>query len=249
MDNAAIEIHHLYKTFKGALVPALDGLTLSVSKGTCVGLLGPNGAGKTTCISILCGMAEPDKGKAAVLGKDCIKDTMAIRRAIGVVPQEIALFSNLTANENFRYIGRMYGLAEKTISQKSKMFLERFGLDKHADKRISQYSGGMQRRANLIAALLHEPQLLILDEPTVGVDVQSRALILEFISEFRQQGNTLLYTSHLMEEAQKICDEVVIIDEGKHMVSGTPEKLVAAIPGCQDLEDVFLHYTGHSVRN
>lgn len=245
----AVEIKNLQKQYKGAWTPSLDGLSFNVSRGQVMGLLGPNGAGKTTTINILCGLVLPDGGEAKIFRKDCVKNIVQIRRVIGVVPQSIALFSNLTAWENFRYIGRLYGLPEKVITERAGQLLNRLGLNKHANKRINRYSGGMKRRANIIASLLHQPELLILDEPTAGVDVQSRALILEFLEEYNKQGNTILYTSHLMEEAEKICDEVMIIDEGKYVVSGSPKELVKQTADCKRLEDVFLHYTGHSVRD
>lgn len=245
----AIAINELHKTYKGALVPALDGLSLSVQKNQIMGLLGPNGAGKTTSINVLCGLVLPDKGRARIHDKDCLKDTLAIKRILGVVPQQIALFSNLTAWENFYYIGRLYGITDKKIRERAGHLLERLGLDKHADKRINRYSGGMKRRANIIASLLHQPDVVILDEPTAGVDVQSRAMILDFLQEYRAMGKTILYTSHLLEEAEQLCDEVVIIDEGKFIVSGSPKSLVKETPDCKRLEDVFLHYTGHSVRD
>jgi ABC-2 type transport system ATP-binding protein len=245
----AIEIQQLRKQYKGAWSPSLDGLTLNVQQGTITGLLGPNGAGKTTTINIICGLVMPDAGTATVFGKDCTRDTNSIRAMLGVVPQQIALFTQLTAWENFRYIGRLYGLDEHAITAKAGKLLERLGLDKHANKRIGRYSGGMKRRANIIASLLHEPPLLLLDEPTAGVDVQSRALILDFLQEYNKQGNTILYTSHLMEEAERICDEVFIIDEGKNVVGGSPAQLIKDTENSHRLEDVFLHYTGHSVRD
>jgi len=245
----AIEINNLHKQYKGSWSPALDGLSLYVRKNQVMGLLGPNGAGKTTSINILCGLVDPDEGGAKIYGMDSVKDALTIRKMIGVVPQQIALFYNLSAWENFYYIGRLYGLSDKEIKDKGDMLLERLGLEKHADKRVGRYSGGMKRRANIIASLLHEPKLLILDEPTAGVDVQSRAMILDFLKEYYSKGNTILYTSHLMEEAEQICDEVVIIDEGKFVVSGSPQELITSTTDCKRLEDVFLHYTGHSVRD
>jgi ABC-2 type transport system ATP-binding protein len=245
----AIEIDQLHKQYKGAWSPALDGLSLTVRKDTVVGLLGPNGAGKTTSINILCGLVTADAGRARIYDMDCAKDTLSIRAMTGVVPQQIALFYNMTALENFFYIGRLYGLHDAIIKERAQNLLERLGLEKHADKRVGRYSGGMKRRANIIASLLHEPTLLVLDEPTAGVDVQSRAMILDFLDEYHKRGNTILYTSHLMEEAEQICDEVVIIDEGKFVVSGSPTELVNDTEGCKRLEDVFLHYTGHSVRD
>jgi len=245
----AIEVNDIHKTFKGAFSPALNGFSFSVKENQVTGLLGPNGAGKTTSINILCGFVTPDSGTANIFGKDCTKDISAIRRIIGVVPQQIAMFGNLTAMENLTYIGRLYGLDKRTITDRSRYMLERLGLEKHADKRVKAYSGGMKRRINIIASLLHNPALVILDEPTAGVDVQSRAMILDFLKEYRQQGKTILYTSHLLDEAEQICDEVVIIDEGKHIVSGTPGQLIQNTAGSKRLEDVFLHYTGHGVRD
>jgi ABC-2 type transport system ATP-binding protein len=245
----AIEINDLRKTYKGALMPALDGLSLSVKKNQIVGLLGPNGAGKTTSINVLCGLVLPDGGTATIHGKDCIKNTFFIKKILGVVPQQIALFSNLTAWENFYYIGRLYGITDRKIKERAGHLLDRLDLEKHADKRIGRYSGGMKRRANIIASLLHQPDVVILDEPTAGVDVQSRAMILEFLQEYRKQDKTILYTSHLLEEAEQLCDEVVIMDEGKFIVSGAPKELIKNTPDCRRLEDVFLHYTGHSVRD
>lgn len=245
----AIEIKELRKHYPGSWSPALDGLSLKVPENCIMGLLGPNGAGKTTTINIICGLVEPDSGRAKIFGVDCIAHTTAVRSQIGVVPQQIALFPNLTATENFAYISALYGIEKRYARERAGKLLSRLGLEKHADKRISNFSGGMKRRANIIASLLHYPQILILDEPTAGVDVQSRAMILDFIQEYKQEGKTVLYTSHLLDEAEKVCDEVVIIDEGKFVTEGTPQQLVNKTPGCTDLEDVFLHYTGHSVRD
>jgi ABC-2 type transport system ATP-binding protein len=245
----AIEITDIRKQYNGAIAPALDGFSFMVKDNTVAGLLGPNGAGKTTCISILCGLVAADSGQILVGGMDCRKQIMQIRSIIGMVPQQIALFGNLTANENYTYIGRLYGLSGGQIRERAAYLMERLGLEKHADKQVKLYSGGMKRRANIIASLLHRPKLLILDEPTAGVDVQSRAMILSFLKELKAEGNTILYTSHLMDEAEQICDEVVIIDEGKYVASGTPEGLVRKTPECGTLEDVFLHYTGRTVRD
>ncbi len=252
MSPAAIEISDLYKMYPGAFAPALDGLSLDVVQNRIVGLLGPNGAGKTTCINIICGLVKPDRGHVSVMGYNVLKSIQHIRAVIGVVPQQIALFGNMTAWENFRYIGKLYGLSAADTRQRAGNLLERLGLMQHADKRVARYSGGMKRRANIIASLLHEPQLIILDEPTAGVDVQSRALIHKFLKEYHKSGKTILYTSHHLDEAEDLCDEVVIIDEGKFIISGTPNVLIeqtARIGDCKKLEDVFLHYTGHSVRD
>ena len=245
----AIEIKDIRKNYKGAWSPALDGFSFTAKENYITGLLGPNGAGKTTCFNILCGIVKPDSGTAQIAGHDCTRDIAAIGAVMGMVPQQIALFGNLTANENFKYIGRLYGLNDGIINSRKQYLLERLGLDKHTDKRINAYSGGMKRRANIIASLLHEPDLLLLDEPTAGVDVQSRAMILDFLKEYQQQGKTILYTSHSMDEAEQICDEVVIIDAGKYVTGGAPKDLIAKTTDSKRLEDVFLHHTGHSLRD
>lgn len=245
----SVEIKDLHKQYKGAWTPALNGLSMTVRKGQIMGLLGPNGAGKTTTISILCGLLAPDAGSVTIEGMEFGRNHDAIRRRIGVVPQQIALFGNLSARENIRYIGSLYGMPADQVTEKGNYLLQRLGLEKHADKRIARYSGGMKRRANIIASLLHDPALLILDEPTAGVDVQSRAMIIDFLREYHASGKTILYTSHLLEEAERLCDEVVIVDEGRFVASGSPGTLVRETPGCKNLEDVFLHFTGHSVRD
>jgi ABC-2 type transport system ATP-binding protein len=168
---------------------------------------------------------------------------------MGVVPQHIALYPALSGWENLQYIGQLYGLDKRQVRAFGGELLERLGLSVHADKRVGRYSGGMKRRANIIASLLHQPELIMLDEPTAGVDVQSRAMILDFLKDYRKGGRTIVYTSHHLEEAEQICDTVAIVDEGRYITGGAPPELVAATPDCRRLEDVFLHYTGHSVRD
>ena len=249
MRQEAIAVHELHIKYPGAYTPALDGLSLKVEEGAIFGLLGPNGAGKTTTINILCGLIKCDSGSAKVFGFDAHADKDTIRRRMGIVPQHIALYPALSGWENLLYIGQLYGLSKPAIRKRGGELLERLGLSAHADKRVSRYSGGMKRRANIIASLLHEPQLIMLDEPTAGVDVQSRALILSFLKDYQADGKTIVYTSHLMEEAEQICDTVAIVDEGRYITGGSPAELVASTPDCRRLEDVFLHFTGHSVRD
>lgn len=248
MTNA-IEITNLFKRYPGAEVDAVQGLTLSFPKGIIAGLLGPNGAGKTTTISILCGLVNLDSGIVKVLGFDSQEEILEIKKRIGIIPQQIALYPQLTAIENFLYIGRLYGISDKKLKVKIKELLHKFGLSEHGSKKIIQYSGGMKRRANIIAGLLHDPEILILDEPTAGVDVQSRAMILDFLREYNESGKTIIYTSHYLEEAEKICHEVAIIDEGKLIALDSPSELVKKAVDCRNLEDVFLYYTGRSVRS
>ncbi|MVT10748.1 ATP-binding cassette domain-containing protein [Chitinophaga sp. ysch24] len=245
-----MSVQDLHKTYKGALEPSLSGLSFSFPKGAMVGLLGPNGAGKTTTISILCGLVKADGGQARIF--DLPQDAAnreAIKRITGIVPQQIALFPHLTAVENLTYFGNLYGMKGKPLRSRIDEYLQMFGLEKAGNKEVHRFSGGMKRRTNIIAAILHQPQLLILDEPTAGVDVQSRSMILQFLREYNNQGVSIVYTSHLLEEAQTICREVVIIDEGKVVVQGETAALIARHPECRNLEDVFLHYTGHAVRD
>lgn len=246
--DLAIEIKDLYKQYAGVGNIALQGLSLSFPKGIIAGLLGPNGAGKTTTISILCGLVVPDSGIVKVLNYDCRTDMAFIKRKIGIIPQQIALYPQLSAQENLSYIGRLYDVPEKKLQVKIKDLLTDFGLWEHRKKRIIQYSGGMKRRANIIAGLLHDPEILILDEPTAGVDVQSRAMILDFLLAYHKTGKTIIYTSHHLEEAEKICDQVAIIDEGKLIAQGSPAELIENAANCRTLEEVFLYYTGRSVR-
>ncbi|MFT4061322.1 MAG: ABC transporter ATP-binding protein [Edaphocola sp.] len=246
--NFSIEINDLHKHYHGSENPALGGLSLNFRNGMIAGLLGPNGAGKTTTISIICGLIQQDSGSVRVLGLDNKADILEIKKRIGVVPQQIALYPQLSAQENLAYIGRLYKIPTNELKRKIGILLERFGLEAHGQKHISQYSGGMKRRANIIAGLLHEPEILILDEPTAGVDVQSRNMILDFLKEYNAGGKTIIYTSHLLEEAERLCEEVAIIDCGKLIAQDTPTNLVASSAGCRNLEDVFLFYTGRTVK-
>lgn len=244
----SIIIENLYKHFKGAEFPTIQNLSLQFHKGKICGLLGPNGAGKTTTLSILFGLIQQDSGTATIFGLDTIKDKNELRKIIGIVPQQIALYPQLTARENLTYFGQLYKIPKQALKQKIEHLLQRFGLENNADKKITHFSGGMKRRANIIAGLLHQPQMLILDEPTSGVDVQSRTMILDFLKEYNQLGNTIIYTSHLLEEAERICDEVAVMDMGKLIALDTPHRLIQNTQNCKNLEDVFLYYTGRTVR-
>jgi len=247
--SAIINIERLSKTYQGAAEPAIRDLNLSVSKGEIFGLLGPNGAGKTTTISIMSGLLEADSGTITMAGMNRPHDAKKIRNILGIVPQDIALYPSLTAIENLTYFGSMYNLSRSVIKAQIHSGLDRLGLDKHAHKRISSYSGGMKRRLNLLAGILHSPEILILDEPTVGVDVQSRKIILDLLIEINRTGTTLFYTSHHLEEAQNLCSRIAIIDNGYIISQGPPLELIASTPMARNLEDVFLALTGHEVRD
>lgn len=246
--DTVIEVEHLTKIYPGSLRPAVDDLSLSITRGRIFGLLGPNGAGKTTTISILCTLLRPGSGTVKVLGWDVTTQADAIRGAIGLVPQEIALYPSLTIGENLHYFARILGVAKGRIDERVGRCLGLVGLADMADRRIDRCSGGMKRRANLAVGILHEPQILLLDEPTVGIDAQSRNLILEQLRELNRQGMTLLYTTHYMREAEDFCDEIAIIDAGRVIVQGAPKQLIAAAGDGDSLEDLFLALTGKHLR-
>jgi len=248
-NNVIIEINNLSKVFKGTAEPAVKDISLAIKRNEIFGLLGPNGAGKTTTISILCGLFPPTSGKIKIDGLDLLGDLAHIKKIVGVVPQDIALYPTLTALENLDFYGHMYGLKGKILKDKIDLWLSNFGLTDAANRRVSRYSGGMKRRVNLIAGILHAPEILFLDEPTVGVDVQSRNVIIEYLKELNKSGTTIIYTSHHMEEAEHFCTRVAIIDSGKIIIEGTPKHLIADNAGCTNLESVFLKLTKRALRD
>ena len=247
-EATVIEVSGLKKIYRGSIRPAVDDLNFAVHEKEVFGLLGPNGAGKSTTIMMLCGLLAIDGGNIRVFGLDAGRKGSAIRRQIGVAPQEIALFPMLTAYENLVYFSRMYGLPGSTMRNNIRQFLDTFGLLEKAHQRVIQFSGGMKRRLNLIAALLHRPRLLILDEPTSGVDVQSRNMILDYLRRLKAEGVTIIYSSHLLEEAEKVCSHVAIIDEGRLVSEGKLPQLLEA-NGNRSLEQLFLHCTGRGIRD
>ena len=248
-EKHAIFTEGLIKKYKGKTNPTLDGLNLKILKGSLYGLLAPNGAGKTTTIDILCGLKRFDSGRVLVDGLSVPAELSEIKKIIGLVPQEIALFPMLTGKENLRIIGGMYGVEGKILNDRVDELLERFGLENSADRPLSQYSGGMKRRINLLAGLLHTPKILILDEPTVGVDAQSRNLILEELIRINREGTTVLFISHYLEEAECICDTVGHIDGGKIVLEGNPAELGKSNPECKNLEALYFKLTGKQMRD
>lgn len=244
-----IEITALSKKYKDAESYALQDFTLSIYEGQIFGLLGPNGAGKTTLISMLCGLIKPTSGSFTIEGLSYSQHPTQIKKIIGVVPQEYALYPTLTAHENLMYFGSMYGLSGKNLRQKVKDNLEILGLTKFAGKRIETFSGGMKRRVNLIAGIMHQPKLLFLDEPTVGVDVHSRNVIIEYLTQLNADGMTIIYTSHHLSEAQDFCTDIAIVDRGRMFAHATPSELIASTPGARNLEDVFIELTGKELRD
>lgn len=218
-----IKLDRLEKKYNEKTV--VSGITLSIEKGELFGLLGPNGAGKSTTISMLAGLIKPTSGKIYVNGMDIAKHPMEGKKRIGLVPQEIALYPALSAVDNLRFWGRMYGLSGKHLEERVTEVLRIVNLEDRKKQIIKSYSGGMQRRINIAAALLHEPEILIMDEPTVGIDPQSRNYILEKVKELNARGMTVIYTSHYMEEVEFLCNRIAIIDEGKILVVDEKENL------------------------
>lgn len=248
-NTAIIDIQHLTKNFKNASEPAVNDISFSITRNEIFGLLGPNGAGKTTTISILCGLFPPTSGSVIIDGKNLHSELPAIKKIIGIVPQDIALYPTLTARENLEFYGSMYGLHGKDLKEKIDLWLEKLGLTDAAKRQVSTFSGGMKRRVNLIAGVIHQPKILFLDEPTVGVDVQSRNVIIDHLKDIHMLGTTIIYTSHHMEEAEDFCTMVSIIDHGKILTQGTPAELISKNAGSTTLENVFLKLTNRKLRD
>lgn len=222
-----LEVTDLHKRFGN--IQAVDGVSFKIEPGESYGLLGPNGAGKTTTISMVCGLTKRDSGAVSVDGNSVNGNAAKAKRAIGYVPQEVALYPDLSGQENLRFFGRLYGLSGHQLGNRVEAVLEIVGLSDRAKDRVVQYSGGMKRRLNIAAGLMHEPRLLVLDEPTVGVDPQSRNAILENVEHLKNEGLAVLYTTHYMEEAERLCDRVGIIDQGKIIAEGTRRELVSRL--------------------
>jgi ABC-2 type transport system ATP-binding protein len=248
LSNAAIQIENLVKIYKAAEQPAVNGVTLNIEAQSIFGLLGPNGAGKTTLLSVLCGLLKPTRGNVRIEGLNVDTDIEKIKYIIGVVPQDIALYPTLTAFENLQYIGNMYGLKGQQLKQRISECLQIFGLENNSGTLVKKFSGGMKRRINLIAGILHRPQILFLDEPTVGVDVQSRNVIREYLKTLNSEGTTIVYTSHMMEEVENLCTRIAIIDQGTIIADGVPAALIGA-NNAGNLEQLFLKLTGKSLRD
>jgi len=244
-----IKIEQLSKKYKDAENYSVSNLDLFIEEKEIFGLLGPNGAGKTTLISLLCSLIKPTSGRFTINGLSYKNDSKTLKQFIGIVPQEYALYPTLTAFENLKYFGSMYGLKGEILTSKINEALEVLGLLEFSHKKIDSFSGGMKRRINLIASILHEPKILFLDEPTVGVDVQSKNVIIKYLQNINSRGTTIIYTSHHLNEAEHFCTRVAIIDHGKIISKGKPKELIAGEKGANNLEDVFIELTGKALRD
>ena len=240
-----IEVKELRKQF-GQLV-AVEDVSFSAQTGQIFGLLGPNGAGKSTTINCIAGLLTPTSGSISVQGHDVVSDPLAARRKLGVVPQELALYEDLSARENLRFWGGAYGLKGRELEERVNTVLSQIGLQDRANDTPEKYSGGMKRRLNFGCGIVHEPEVLLLDEPTVGVDPQSRERLLERVRDQVARGACVLYTTHYMEEAEVLCDQLAIIDHGKIIAKGTMDEL-RNMMGERDVLRVSGHFDEQAVR-
>jgi ABC-2 type transport system ATP-binding protein len=229
MTKNIVEVSNLVKSYNG--LTAVNGVNFAIRQGEIFGLLGPNGAGKTTIISMLTCLLMPTSGTVSIAGYDIVNQAKTVKGIIGLVPQDLAVYPQLSARDNLLFFGRIYGLKGRQLSQRVSDLLQMVGLNERANDLVNNFSGGMKRRVNIAAGLLHQPQVLFLDEPTVGVDPQSRNFIFDNIERLNQQGMTILYTTHYMEEAERLCHRVAIIDQGQIVALDTPKALIDSLGG------------------
>ena len=246
-----LAISSLHKSF--GPVAAVNGVSFNVDRGQLVGLLGPNGAGKTTTVSMIAGLVSPDRGAVTIDGVRLSSDTDPVKRRIGLVPQDLALYDELSAGANLRLFGALYGLSGAGLEKAIMTSLTLVGLFDRVRDKVKTYSGGMKRRLNLAAGLLHDPDILLLDEPTVGVDPQSRNAIFDNLEQLKARGKALLYTTHYMEEAERLADRIVVMDHGRVLaddtLAGLRARASAAHGASASLETLFLDLTGRSLRD
>lgn len=247
-EPVCIEIQNVFKKYKAAQENSLTDVSLNIKSGDIFGLLGPNGAGKTTLISILCGIIPPSAGNIHFYQENQQISEQERKSHIGFVPQEYAFYQELTPRQNLDYFGAMYNLGKNELASRRENLLEILGLSKFADKKVGTFSGGMKRRVNLAIGIIHEPSILFLDEPTVGVDVQSRNAIIRFLREINQAGTTIIYTSHHMSEAEEFCKHIALIDHGKVIAKGDLADLRMEHE-VSDLQSLFIKLTGEEYRD
>jgi ABC-type multidrug transport system ATPase subunit len=245
--NSTIEISMGALTKRYGDVTAVDSLDLIIYKGEIFGLLGPNGAGKTTTLNILCGLVRPTSGRAVVCGSDLGTDPFEVKKAIGVATQSTSIYSHLTGIENVMLLGELHGLDRAGAKKRALALLEKLGLTEDASRRAGDYREGMKRRLSLAMALIGDPQVAFLDEPTAAMDPQSRRAVWDFVRDIKASGRTAILTTHYIEEAEELCDRVGIIDHGRLIALGRPNELVTDYAK-RDLEEVFIHLTGRKIR-
>ncbi len=235
-EKRAVALRVVGLTRRYGTTTAVSGLDFDIGEGEIFGLLGPNGAGKTTTIAMLATQRQPSAGDATLFGHSARKEPFLVRQMIGLAPQEVSLYPALTAAENLKFFGRIYGVKESELRERIDELLALVGLDAHRDSQVRIFSGGMRRRLNLAASLVHRPKLILLDEPTAGVDPQSREQILKMIGGLRDDGNAILYTTHYMEEAERLCDRLGILSEGKLVAVGTLDALLSGLEFAEIIE-------------
>jgi len=245
MSESAITINNLTKRFGD--ITAVDNLSLEIGWGELFGILGPNGAGKSTAVNVLSTLLEPTDGSATVDGNDVVFDPESVREVIGVCPQKPAFYPHLTGEENITLMGEMYLVPKDVLRERVTTMVERIGMEDHIDRRAKEYSGGMIRRISMLMALINDPKIALLDEPTVAMDPESRRAVWDYIRELKEQGKAIILTTHYMEEAQELCDRVAILDEGKLIALGSPADLMEKHQA-KNLEEVFLKLTGKKLR-
>ncbi len=244
----AVQVQNLSHQYKGAENPLMNKLSLSVNQGQSFGLFGPNGAGKTTLMSLITGVIKPQAGSVKLLGLDMGTHKKEVRHQFGYVPQSLSFYDELTPIQNLEYFGAMMGLSRKKIKERGEELLQVLGLEKVGSKPVKEFSGGMKRRVNLAIGVLHQPKILFLDEPTVGVDVQTRHAIIQYLKELNANGTTLFYTSHHLSEAQELCNEIALIDNGEILAKDGLETMLKN-HGETTLENLFLKLTGKQYRD
>ncbi|HNP17065.1 MAG TPA: ABC transporter ATP-binding protein [Fulvivirga sp.] len=247
IDNC-IKIEQLTKRYSGSTQDSLGGVDLTIALGDKFGILGPNGAGKTTLISILCGIIEQTSGQVYYWNNDPHVKVQSIQQKMGYVPQEYAFYDELTPLQNLEYFAAMYKLSSSVIAARSKELLDILGLTEVMNKKVATFSGGMKRRLNLAIGIIHEPTVLFLDEPTVGVDVQSKMAIMRLLDQLNEQGATIIYTSHHLDEAQEFCNRIALIDHGNIITKGETVQLLKE-HNAKDLKELLINLTGESYRD
>jgi ABC-2 type transport system ATP-binding protein len=243
-NSSMLRVESLSKRYGDRL--AVNAISFAIAAGETVGLLGPNGAGKTTTIAMICGIARADSGQVSLGGVRVTQDANELKRRVGLVPQDLALYDELSAWANLQLFGGLYGLGAAQLQQRADDALALVGLADRRTERVKTFSGGMKRRLNIAAALLHDPDLILLDEPTVGIDPQSRNAIFDNLEELKRRGKTLLYTTHYMEEAERLCDRVLILDHGQILADDSVAHLIGEFG---NLESAFMRLTGRALRD
>ncbi len=248
MNQPAININNVFFRYPGQDKPFLENFNLTIQKGKRFGLFGPNGSGKTTLMMLMTGLLSPQKGTIDLLGNDIQKNDATVKKLFGFVPQDFSFYQELSPVENLQYFGALSGLKKNEIKEKTNLLLDILGLVKEKNTPVKKFSGGMKRRVNIAIGVIHSPQILFLDEPTVGVDVQTRSAIIDYLKELNKNGTTLIYTSHQLIEAEELCDHIALVNEGKIIAHDSLASLLNQY-GTDALEDLFLNLTGKKYRD